>query len=352
MLRSFIQKLSYFFILICLGYSAKSQSETNQLLDRLQLNQALYPPENILSTKSMVLLSVPEGAERSEWMVLVDELQQFLAEEGIDAVAYIEVESLFSVTNKVLEIPEMLKKRGIENLVLFAASEKDAPIFLAIGPYNKTASFYDKSSVFWTRYASKLASVTSELSTYFKSGALYRDNLLVNESPEFFYPEVELGIVSKSIPPKLAEFKVSIEPINETLFDQLGPPSFRYDNFFSGDSFKQSIKDRNYMIEAQAVDSTNNIYFKDPSKTNQALRQDGFQYELMFVSGSDERVYDWLPFPDRPKTTGKIIHKFYLNDLRNNNIYVGKTWDASSDWREAMTNFLAQMEEVIQEKSN
>lgn len=352
MLRPFIQKLSYFLFLSCLLHSAYSQSETNQLLDKLQLNQALYPPENILSTKSIVLLSVPEVAKRSEWMILVDELQQFLAAEGIDAVAYIEVESLFSIPNKVLEIPEFLNKRNIQNVILFAAKDEDSPMFLAMGAYNQNPSFFDKSSVFWARQSSKLEPVASELSTYFKTGALYRDNLLVNESPEFFYPEVELGIVAKSIPPRLAEFKVSIEPINKALFEQIGPSSFRYDNLYNADAFGQLNKDRNYMITALATDTTNNILLKDPTKTNQALRQAGFQYELMFVSGTDTKLYDWLPFPDRPKATGKIIHKFYLNDLRNNNIYVGKTWDASTDWSTAMSGFLAQMNEVIQEKSN
>ncbi|MBO3698799.1 hypothetical protein [Roseivirga sp. E12] len=322
------------------------------MLEKLQLNQALYPPENILSTKSIVLLSVPEVAEQNEWMILVDELQQFLAEEGIDAVAYIQVESLFSIPNKVLEIPTYLNQREIQNVILFAAKDEDSPIFIAMGPYNGKPSFFDKSSVFWTRSASKLESVASELNTYFKTGAVYRDNLLVNESPEFFFPEVSLGIVAKSIPPRLAEFKVSVQALDLALFDQIGPASFRYENFYARDEFIQGIRDRDYAIQALVTDSTNNIFYKDAAKTNQALRQEGFQYELMFVSGTDDRVYEWLPFPDRPKPTGRIIHKFYLNDLRNNNIYVGKEWDASTDWSQALSTFLAQMNKVIQEKSN
>ncbi|OEK02676.1 hypothetical protein BFP97_14595 [Roseivirga sp. 4D4] len=321
-------------------------------MEKLQLNQALYPPENILSTKSIVLLSVPEVAEQSEWMILVDELQQFLAEEGIDAVAYINVQSLFSIPNKVLEIPEYLNQREIQNVILFAAKDEDTPVFFAVGPYNGKSSFFDKGSTFYARSATKLESITSELSTYFKTGSLYRDNLLVNESPEFFFPEVELGIVAKSIPPRLAEFKVSVEAMDLELFEQVGPPSFRYENLNNQEVFEQEMRDRNYSLEALVTDTTNKIFYKDPTKTNQALRQEGFQYELMFVSGTDSRVYDWLPFPDRPKTTGKIIHKFYLNDLRNNNIYVGKEWDASTAWHQALDSFLAQMDKVIQEKSN
>lgn len=322
------------------------------MLEKLQLNQALDPPENILSTKSIVLLSVPEVAQRNEWMILVDELQEFLANEGIDAVAYIEVEALFSLPNQTLEIPKFIKEREIQNVILYAAKDEDSPVFLAMGPYNQKASFFDKGALFWARSGSKLEPIASELNSYFKTGVVYRDNLLVNESPEFFYPEVELGIVAKSIPPRLAEFKVATEAIDENLFVQLGAPSFRYSNFYNSENFKQGIRDRNYLIQSIVTDSTNNVFFKDASKTNQALRQEGFQYELMYVTGTDSRLYEWLPFPDRPKATGKVIHKFYLNDLRNNNIYVGKTWDASSDWNQALDGFMTQMNEVINKKSN
>lgn len=351
-MRPFIQKLVYFLAFACLSFMTKGQSDANELLEKLQLNQALYPPENILSTKSIVLLSVPEVAEQNEWMILVDELQQFLANEGIDAVAYVHVESLFSIPNRVLEIPQYLNQREIQNVILFTAKDEETPIFFAIGPYNGKSTFFDKSSTFYARSTAKLESITAELNTYFKTGSLNRDNLLVNESPEFFYPDVELGIVAKSIPPRLAEFKVSVDAIDLALFDQVGPPSFLYENFYGKEEFVSSLKDRNNAIGALVSDTTNKIFYKDPTKTNQALRQEGFQYELMFVSGTDNRVYEWLPFPDRPGTTGKIIHKFYLNDLRNNNIYVGKEWDASTDWQQALSSFLGQMNKVIQEKSN
>lgn len=347
-MRPSIQKL--FLILFLLGcwQYAKAQTDNEKLLERLALNQALYPPESILSTKSIVLLSVPEVSDRAEWIVLVDQLQQFLANEGVDAVAYIEIESLFAIPNKVLQVPDFLNKREIKNLILFAAKNEESPVFLAFGAYNGKETFYEKGSIFWARSATKLETITSELTSYFKTGALYRDNLLINESPELFYPKVDLGIVAKSIPPKLAAFKVAIAPIDISAFDQFSLASFRYDNFLNEEGFQAKLKNRNARLEMIARDSTNNIFIKDKSKTNQMLRRDGFQYELTFVSDTDTRVYDWLPFPDRPKPTGNLIHKFYLNDLRNNNIYVGKTWDASTDWGTALSNFLAQMDEVLE----
>ncbi len=351
-MRPLTYKLLPCLLLFYLAFSVKGQSEIDNTLDKLELNQALYPPEDILSTKSIVLLSVPEVSKRSEWMILVDELQQFLAEQGIDAVAYIENESLFSIPNKQLEIPEVLKKREIKNLILFTVKDKESSVFLAIGPYNGQASFFDKGASFWARQSSTLSPVTSELDTYFKTGALYRDNLLVNESAEFFLPEVNLGIVSKSIPPKLADFKVAIQAIDPSLFQQRGPAVLRYDNFYDQNSFQMTNTERNYQIEALAVDSTNNIFSREKKSTNQDLRKNGFQYELMYVSGPETKVYDWIAFPDRQPALDRVVHKFYLSDLRNNNIYVGKKWDASTDWSLALEHFLEQMNEVIRKNSN
>ena len=177
------------------------------LLSKLEISQALYPPEDILSTKSIVLLSVPEGADRNEWMELVDELQQFLAEEGVDAIAYIETETLFAQPNQLLKIPEYLKKRDVNNLILFTAKDKDSPVFLAMGPYNGEDTFFQKGDAFWARQGAELSGMKDELSAYFKTGTLYKGNLLVNENPEFFYPKMDLGIVAKSVPQRSLPLK-------------------------------------------------------------------------------------------------------------------------------------------------
>ncbi|OEK07128.1 hypothetical protein BFP71_05580 [Roseivirga misakiensis] len=328
------------------------QNSTDLLLSKLEISQALYPPKDILSTKSIVLISVPEDADRNEWMESVDELQQFFAEEGIDAVAYIETEVLFSQPNDRLTIPEFLRKRGINNLILFAAGGKKGPVFLAIGPYNGEENFFDKGATFWAREGANLDGIKDELSAYFKTGAIYRGNLLVNENAEFFYPEVDLGVVAKSVPPKIADFKVAIERIDKALLADQGPAAFRYANFYNQVRYDSEITGRERWLNSLHSDTTNNFYYKEEKQTNQQLRKDGFQYELRYVSAPENLLYDWISFPDRKKPRKALVHKFYLSDLRNNNIYVGKNWDAALDWEAALQNFLGQIQQVIQENAN
>ncbi|MFY0591712.1 hypothetical protein [Roseivirga sp.] len=322
------------------------------LLSKLQISQALYPPEDMLSTKSIVLISVPEDGDRNEWKELVDELQLFLAEEGIDAVAYVETETLFSQPNLLLAIPDYLKKRDINNLILFAVKSKDEPVFLAMGPYNGKDTFFNKGDTFWAREGVKLEGIKDELSTFFKAGTLYKGNLLVNETAEFFYPEMDLGVVAKSVPPKIADFKVAITGVDKPFYEQLGPAAFRFDNLYEDAKYKTEINDRAFALEALGMDSTNVFYSREAKLTNQQLRRDGFQYELRFVSGPEKLVYEWIAFPDRGEPRPTTVHKFYLSDLRNNNIYVGKQWDASADWQTALDNFLGQIQLVIQNNAN
>ena len=42
--------------------------------------------------------------------------------------------------------------------------------------------------------------------------------------------------------------------------------------------------------------------------------------------------------------------KFYLRDLKNGNVFLGRTWDAKADWRSAYESFIAQIEKELAKK--
>lgn len=334
-----------------IGFQANAQS-LDDLLSRLELNQALYPPEEILSTKSLVLLSVPEESESSEWQILVDELQTYFASVGLDAIAYLDARA-FQIQHDAIEpIPQFILEREPKNLVLLQITDEESPVFMAIGKFNGNNNLWNKGDAFWARQSVNLEGITSELSLMFRTDQFLQDNLLVNETPEFFYPEFKFGLIAKSIPPRIREFKTFIEPFDPSYPEQLGFPNFSYDTFTNKDDVKQDLRERNYRVEALATDTTNAIFLRDYSKTIQLLRRDGFQYALKYIRASEESLFEWISADDRPEPTEKIVYKFFLDDLRNNNNYVGKKWDAHEDWNTALSNFLAQIEEVIKENAN
>ncbi len=333
------------------GFQTSAQS-IDELLSRLELNQALYPPEDILSSKSIVLLSVPEDSKSSEWQILVDELQLFFSSVGLDAIAWLDLRDYQSLQNQVEGLPESLTQRNPKNIVLFQIKDEESPALLAIGPYNNKTSFWNKGDAFWIRQSVSLEGITNELSTLFKTDQFYRDNLLVNESPEYFSPEMTFGLTAKSIPPRILEFKTYVDLFDITYPDQLGVPSFTYESFNDLAQTKQDLLEKNYRLEAISVDSTNNIFLRDRTKTVQQLRRDGFQYELKYIRAKEEVLNTLIPFEGRPAPQERIVYKFFLDDLRNNNNYIGKTWDAHPDWNMALTNFLIQMEEILKSKTN
>ena len=333
------------------GINAQTQT-IDELLKPLELNQALYPPEDILSTKSIVLLSVPEGSNSSEWQILVDELQLFFSSAGLDAMAWLDVRDYESFQNSVEPLPEILLKREPKNIVFFQIKDEESPVFLAIGPFNGKPTLWNRGTAFWARQSMKLEGIINELSSLFKTGQFVKDNLLVNEYAEFFTSELTFGLTARSIPPRILEFKTYIDLFDMSYFDQNGIQKLNFEFFNNADSVKQEIRERNYGLESLTSDSTSGIFLRDKTKTTQQLRREGFQYHLRYIRAKETVLSSLIPFEDRPAPTEKYVYKFYLDDLRNNNNYVGKEWDAHPDWNTALSNFLAQIELVRSSETN
>lgn len=110
--------------------------------------------------------------------------------------------------------------------------------------------------------------------------------------------------------------------------------------------------DQNQALQAISSDSTNTLELVELKADEAVLRRAGFIYELQMVKGREDLVNQWISFPDRPKAGNKTVYKFYLNDLRTNTIYIGKKWDASTSWFEALNAFMAQIREAATAKGD
>ena len=89
---------------------------------------------------------------------------------------------------------------------------------------------------------------------------------------------------------------------------------------------------------------------KMDTTTTALLRRDGFTHVLNFVSTDSEFLYNLFSYKKRVEVDAPHLVKFYLRDLRNNNVFLGRTWDAKSDWRAAYESFMAQIEKELTEK--
>lgn len=351
-MRSFAYKFLFITSLLTIALVGHAQTDIKNILENLKLNQALYPPEDILQTKSVVLFSVPMDDDATEWQNTLDEMQQFFAEVGVDAVAYLPLNNYDVGMHTPQAFPEFIKTRGIENLIIFSAPHLKGPYFIAILPFNKQNTLYNPGTSAFARLASDPKTVWQELGSYFKTDQFRRTNLLVNENPEMFYPTVAPGLIARSIPSQVAEFKIALKPYDAQRGQKEPVYRLHHSHIFAADSLQQVLMRQNQALEALAADTTNTMALVDRAATSAELRRAGFIYELQMVQGTEEEVSKWIPFPNRTKTGKQRVYKFYLNDLRTNTIYVGKEWDASGDWFLALARFVEQIRLAATQKGN
>ena len=340
-------------ILCLLVYNATMSTAQTAYLEPLQMNQALDPPQNILSSKSLVLISVPADAPYGKWKEWADELQVFFAEQGIDAVAYLNVDRHHVVPDQAPVIPQLLTKRKISNLIFLTIDPETEEFVFGIGPFNQKNSFYDKGTVFWTRKGKSLDGVFQELSSRFATGAFAKSNLLVNDSPESFnFITPNFAARYASMPPDLAKKKIAV-PLIHPPSDQAGGALLNSVNFYHADQVKTETVFKNSSIRQALADSTLTMELVDLRAKNEAqLRKEGFTHVLYHMITDSEDMYRTLPYKKREEVAAPVLVKFFLKDLRNRNLFLGRYWDANANWDQAFGAFMAQLEKEIVDQAN
>jgi len=335
-------------VLVFQSAMVQGQTANREHLALLQMNDALDPPQNILGSKSIVLISVPTGTAFGEWKNYATELQAFFAEQSIDAVAFFNVDRQRTVPGLVQALPKYILDREISNLIFYIAGGADKPSTLGIGPFNNKPGFYDKGAIFWTRQFNELETVFNELDGLFKTGAFNKTNLLVNDSAELFdFTKPSFGNSYASFPPELQTRKIAI-PVLKPYPTGVGTHLLTADHFFNPNENANATGTRNAALEAVVADSLFDIQRVEMDKTTEALmRRDGFTHVLGFVESDSEYIYDLFRYKNREEVAAPRLVKFYLKDLRNRNVFLGRSWEASANWRTALDLFLAQMEKEL-----
>lgn len=348
--------LSY--ILLCFltlqGSVIRAQSAGKDPFEVLKMKDAPAPPKNILGSKSVVLISVPAGSPLGEWKKYADELQVFFAQEGIDAVAYYQVELQRTIPDRVQPIPEMMLKRNISNLIFLVAGGEGRQSILGMGPFNGKDSFYNAGDTFWIRQFEDIKTVFNELNTLFKTGSFPKTNLLVNESPECFnFEKPKFANHYASFPPGLEQKKIAI-PVIKPYPAFAGTQQLSSSHFHHPDRNARQTTDRNAALDALAADSLFDIHrVAMDTTTVSLLRRAGYTHLLNFVTADSEYIYDLFRYKNREEAEAAHLVKFYLEDLANRNVFLGRSWDAATDWQTAFESFIAQMQnEKLLRKKN
>lgn len=319
--------------LFCCCSVVSAQNKKQRFIEQLEISEALYPPEDILSASSLVLFSVSKDVEASEWKNIMLELQSFFSAQGIDAVAYVNASTLYNEPGKSAGVPAKLKPRNIKNLILLNYQGEEKPIFLAMGELSNEKTFWNKGEVFWMRMTSELQPLFDELDTYFKTGERNKTNLLVNDYPEYFKPELtNTRIVLNSAPRFQDDNLIALRNWDYKFYEKLGPHRIMTESLDDPRAYEKKWQNRNALFESLNSDTTNIIGFVEEKATNLQLQRLGYDFELQAVFGTHEQLQGFFK-PKQPITQfegSRVV--FYLRSLTSNTIYIPENWRPEADW--------------------
>lgn len=378
-------KSSSFFLVLLLSWMALpafAQDEEINIAGFRFLDYTNDLPEDLLSTRSAVLVSVPpkskSTSERGDWKSFASEAHASFREMGIDAVMYLNVDDIMSGIDAKEAFRQFFTDRQIQNLILLSkvnvriGNRESERVVVVITPFSGTAEFMKNGQQAWKDQNKDLDKVMKTLGrTVFKSKQ-EKTSFLITESPEFFndadiihgrkfpsfavdlkidkmaipmYTEIEVpanrpgGIINNNIEKEIQRYNSKLDRANENLKNAMGDYPFAYELVpFDGDEKK--------------------------------LFQQGFQYVLLNLHTTGRTIRELLNYEVDKNETDYItmktegaktilrtipvnapVYKFYVKHLVTGDIYIGTKWDADETIEEALGNYLNNFKEELQKLS-
>lgn len=301
------------FLVLCLGicffgFSQTVPLTTNLFFGNIKPNNQL--PERILNGRSMLIFT-PEITTKD-----LIQIQQQFAQTGIDAVSVMPFHFLVGGPDVGETTLQTLKKREIHNLCF--VRKKDGTYTLTLAAFSGNKKWIDATKV-WQLSGSSLYELLLQLNRE-ALNSYSKKNLLISESPDI---QSELNIINGSrVEAFTADLKVDRVAVR-----------------LSGRNEEDAL------LKEVCAMYPYKLEFVGDSLTDAQLRQKGFWYVLNAVSGSESMIKTLLGYVDKNPVEAKTQdvatrYKFYLKKLEFDIFYLGKSWDASEYWPQALENYL------------
>lgn len=303
-------------------------------------------PASFFDGKSVVLVSSDPGARPVlSWKELADSVHVFLVESGADPVAYFELEQVALSEARQSDYAKAFAQRQIKNVILVTRKKENLSIH--VGPFSGDGKIVSSTSLFgitgkdWDEAGSQLAE--SAKTTRSK-------NLLVIDVAEF--PQISSQETARSEqkflprnPLNLEVFKLGI-PLEGSSAETGFLTYFRYD--LLGKSQEAILAEQNAQkTQIQGLFESlypHQIEWLTEAKTNEQLVRDRVQFLLVKVEGRQSDLMASMGLePLKGEEGAKTVVKYYIKLIVREELYIGPEWDADSDWRKALTNFLTNL---------
>lgn len=320
-------------VVCCSSLIAQDEISLSRMLDSLQYGSEI--PEDILKTKSLVLVMVPPKSTnpyiRGNWQKLAAEVQPGFKKAGIDAVVWHYIEDVYSGIESWRSFLQDFEKRGIENAVFVVQKNGKYRIVLTRINDDKLA-LIKAGQPAWQTEHSELPVALDNLYKAAANSSQERENLLILGVPEF-------GTMTNPISGRRGDY---------------------YDLNFSSEKLAVPVFADTAEINRVMSNYPYEYGFTDPDiEEDKKLRSQGYQYILHYVHTTGKEVKQMLGYDTTDSETAYVsevvkngepraksynintpVYKFYIKHIYSGKVFVGKRWDAAPTWQEALTNYI------------
>lgn len=327
-------------------------------------------PENLLVSKSVVLLQLPAESKissiRKDWKPMAESAQEVFQKTGVDAVAYYFMDDVISGLEARASFAVEMKNRGVEFLIILSdlklkIKNKDTERYvILITKFNGESTLMTNGQVAWKTQSKDLDKSLQKLSKGASKQRLVKENLLIADYPELFR---DIDII-KGRRADTYSNSLSVDKVAFASFPLVDIPKDRPGGIINNNIAKegQAGNARTNAANKKLVQILTNYPFKygivDAHPDEQALANQGYSYVIYMLQTTglgirhlldydiEEGVSDFITVKQKNGTTTlrnipteALVYKFYLKHLRTKDVYVGSRWDADETWEDALLNF-------------
>jgi len=334
------------------GYLSESLTESNVF------------PEELLATKSMVLIqtALPEGQsqKRADWKQLAAEAHPYLKESGIDAVAYANLEDIFSGYDAIRYFSNRIGSRDIQHLVIieqYRNVSRRIAYRIVLTTFNGEPSLISNGQAAYIIHGQDLEVLLGELNRRLALSELEMLNFLIIDVPEYLSSGADL-VRGKSFPNYNPDLKL----------DKLAVPNRTGSAILIASAGSDNDSTLQKPVKSIMANYPFDYDFVSYSFEEQEILNRGYQWLLMELYSTPGEIKQFLqmkPDPDSTTINGIVIkqenielvtwdvqtpvHKYYIKHIYTGDIYVGTAWDAHTSRDQALETFIKNLRKELVE---
>jgi hypothetical protein len=336
-------------------------------------------PEDLLQSKTVVLVSVPpvskNSSERGDWKAFAKEAHEYFKMIGVDPVAYFYLDDLFAGVDATRKYMEHLKKREIKYVIILSRvylkikKKESLRNVIVITPFSNDERIIANGEQAYKDQNKDLEKLMKKLYGTTIRKDFVKTNHLIIDQPEFYggIPLID-GRRNVSYPVDLRVDKLAVPQ-----FEKVNIPDNRPGGMINNkiaeevEKYNSTVVRLNFELDRQFQNYPWEYELVKYNPDEKELWRQGYLYILMRVNSTGKTIKEMLGYeindseteyitllkkPDGSFTLRTIpvdapVYKFYIRSLARNEVYVGESWDADETWQEALSHFLKNLTDKL-----